>query len=67
MERCERHCGAFERDLTFPEAVDPQQARAEYGHGTCRIFLPKRRVGKAAELSLLAVEGERCALRLAVP
>lgn len=68
FQRCERPCGAFERTLTFPEAVDPQRARAEYRHGTCRIHLPKKQppdqgVGHA----VVAVERARCVLRVDVP
>jgi HSP20 family molecular chaperone IbpA len=48
----------------LPQAVDPQQARAEYRHGTCRIHLPKRHPpGPTAEHAVVAVEGERYVLR----
>jgi HSP20 family protein len=66
-QRCERACGAFERMLKLPQAVDPQQARAEYHHGTCRIHLPKKHLpGQTAERAVVAVEGERYVLRVAV-
>jgi HSP20 family protein len=68
LQRCERMGGAFERTLSFPEAVDPQKAGAEYRHGTCRIHLPKERQdGQAEGQPVLAMEGERYILRLAVP
>jgi HSP20 family protein len=66
-QRCERPCGAFERTVSLPQAVAPQRARAEYRHGTCRIHLPKKQPpGQAAEQAVLAMEGERYILRLAV-
>ncbi len=42
-QHCERRFGTFHREVRFSEAVDPQQARADYLHGTCRIILPKQR------------------------
>ncbi|HEY8506047.1 MAG TPA: Hsp20/alpha crystallin family protein [Gemmataceae bacterium] len=42
FQHCERRCGTFRRAVTFPRAVDPQQARAELVHGTCRVLLPKK-------------------------
>jgi HSP20 family protein len=67
-QRCERPCGAFERTLSLPQAVDPQQARAEYRHGTCRVHLPKKRPpGQTVEHAVVAVEGERYVVRVAVP
>ena len=68
FQRCERPCGAFERTLTLPQPVDPQQARAEYRHGTCRIHLPKKQPsGQAAEHTSLAVERASYVLRVDVP
>jgi hypothetical protein len=47
--------------------VDPQQARAEYRHGTYRIYLPKKHPSEqTAEHAVVAVEGERYVLRAAV-
>ncbi len=40
--RCERPGGLFQRSLDFPQAIDPDQARAEYQLGTCRIVLTKK-------------------------
>jgi HSP20 family protein len=66
-QRCERPCGAFERTLKLAQAVDPHQARAEYRHGTYRIHLPKKHPpGQTAEHAVVAVEGERYVLRVAV-
>lgn len=78
-QRCERPSGAFERTVNLPEAVDPQEARAEYRHGVCRIHLPKKRSPEQAattgaapgtvpqlEQSHLAAEGARYVLRLDV-
>lgn len=42
FQQCERHCGEFQRVLNFPKPLDPQRAHAEYRHGTCRIYLPKK-------------------------
>jgi HSP20 family protein len=68
FQRCERPCGAFERTLTLPQPVDPQRARAEYRHGTCRIHLPKKHPsGQAAEQPALAVERASYVLRVDVP
>jgi HSP20 family protein len=68
FQRCERPCGAFERTLTLPQPVDPQQARAEYRHGTCRVHLPKKDAPvPAAEQPVLAVERARYVLRVDVP
>jgi HSP20 family protein len=68
FQRCERPCGAFERTLTLPQAVDPPRARAEYRHGTCRIHLPKKQPpGQGVEHAVLAVESARCVVRVDVP
>jgi HSP20 family protein len=66
-QRCERRCGAFERILNLPQAVDAQLARAEYRNGTCRIRLPKKLPPQRAEQAVLAVEGTRYVLRMDVP
>ncbi len=67
-QRCERPCGAFERTLNLSQAVVPQQARAEYRHGTCRVHLPKKHPpGQAAEHAAVAAERARYVLRLAAP
>jgi HSP20 family protein len=66
-QRCERPCGACERTLKLPQAVDPHQARAEYRYGTYRIHLPKKHSpGQAAEPAVVAVEEERYVLRVGV-
>lgn len=51
FNHCERQCGVFHRSLDFPQAVDPEQAKAEFHQGICRIVLPKRQpeAGKAVE------------------
>jgi HSP20 family protein len=56
FQRCERPFGAFERTLKFSQAVDAQQARAEYRHGTCRIHLPKKQPGQATDPARAAEE-----------
>jgi HSP20 family protein len=66
-QRCERPSGAFERTLKLPQAVEPQRARAEYHHGICRIYLPKKHPpGQIVEQAVVAVEGERYVLQVAV-
>ena len=66
-QRCERPCGPFERTLNLPQAVDPQQARAEYRHGTCRIHLPKKLPPtQGTDPTVLAVERTRYVLRVDV-
>ncbi|WP_152053795.1 Hsp20/alpha crystallin family protein [Tautonia marina] len=42
----ERRCGPFRRGLALAEPIDPEVARAEYQNGTCRLRLPKRRLGE---------------------
>jgi hypothetical protein len=55
VEHCERRCGTFHRSLNLTHAIDPEKARAESRHGTCRISLPKKlqpvEQGKEAALS----------------
>ncbi len=41
--RCERPAGQFLRSVNLPRPIDPDQARAEYKLGTCRIVLPKKK------------------------
>jgi len=67
FQQCERQCGTFHRAVNLPQAVDPQQARAEYRHGTCRIYLPKKHQPvDESKQAPLRVEGSHYALRVAV-
>ena len=66
FQRCERPCGTLQRALNLPLAVDPQQARAEYRHGTCRIYLPKKRQPEEpAQHTARSVEGSHYVIRVA--
>lgn len=66
-QQCERRCGAFQRSVDLPLAVDPHQARAEYRHGTCRIYLPKKRQpDEPTKQSTLGVEGSHYVIRVAI-
>jgi HSP20 family protein len=68
FQQCERQCGTFQRVVNLPRSVDPQRARAEYRHGTCRIYLPKKGQPKdQAEPTALRVEGSQYVLRVSVP
>jgi HSP20 family protein len=67
FQRCERPSGPFERTLKLPQRVDPQRARVEYRHGTCRIHLPRKFLSGEAVEDTFAVEGARYVLRVAVP
>ncbi len=68
FQQCERQCGTFQRVLNLPKLLDPQRARAEYRHGTCRIYLPKKGPpNEPAEPTALRVEGSQYVLRLSVP
>jgi HSP20 family molecular chaperone IbpA len=53
--------------VNLPQAVNPQQARAEYRHGTCRVHLPKKPPPeRASGQAFFGVEAARCVLRVAV-
>jgi HSP20 family protein len=78
-QQCERPCGTFQRVVNLPRAVDPQQVRAEYRDGICRIYLPKKRQppspqpsppgvgGQGEGEAALSVEGSHYVIRVAVP
>jgi HSP20 family protein len=68
FQQCERRCGPLQRALNLPRAVDPQQTRAEYRHGTCRIYLPKKRQPEEpAQHTAHSVEGSHFIIQVAVP
>jgi len=67
FQQRERQCGTFHRAVNLPQAVDPQEARAEYCQGTCRIYLPKKHQPEAeARQAALCVEGSHYVVRVAV-
>lgn len=67
FQQCERPCGTFQRVLNLAKVLDPKRARAEWRHGTCRIYLPKKGpTNEPAEPSALRVEGSRYLLRVTV-
>jgi HSP20 family protein len=65
FQQCERKCGTIHRAVNLPRAVDPQQARDEYRHGTCRIYLAKKR--QPEDQAALSVEGSHHVIQVAIP
>lgn len=62
--RIERAAGAFQRSLTLPEGVDPEQVAASFSNGVLEIRIPKpverrpHRVQIAVNGSQSAIEGQ---------
>lgn len=62
--RCERVCGAFQRVLELPGAVEPTQVKAECQHGTYRIHLPRRQVATPTPEQGASFAGSQPAFRV---
>jgi len=54
--RVERSFGAFKRQLTLPEGIDPDVVSASFEHGVLTVTIPKPEARKPRRVSI-AVEG----------
>ncbi|MGE0405018.1 MAG: Hsp20/alpha crystallin family protein [Candidatus Korobacteraceae bacterium] len=52
FRRIERQYGVFQRSITLPASVDPNNADASYDNGVLRIQLPKREEAKARQIKV---------------
>jgi HSP20 family protein len=66
-QRCERRCGTFQRVLSFPQAIDPGQVRAEYRRGTVRLYLPRKQAPEGPAQPTARGEEEPISIKIEIP
>lgn len=52
VHRAEIFCGRFQRTISFPNEIDPQNATAKYENGILTVELPKSEKAKPREIDI---------------
>lgn len=52
VHRAEIFCGRFQRTISFPSEIDPQNATARYENGILTVELPKSERAKPREIDI---------------